>query len=216
MSTTPDLGRDSDSPASVIPEVAMSTLTDQKLRTKLSDPGSGLPVSLRVAVQHISLLQNKRHTLTDALVGAELQFLAALRRECDAGQTTWRGLRDAYVTLAAGRLGGLEARWMDAIGVSPEKVVANAMWEKIGAGEVWKGHWPLQRGERFPPTGQCVVYVLFDADTHPIYVRGTNRCAHQFAGRQASRKRYLSWMAFGCVDRAEADRLEARLLRRLR
>jgi hypothetical protein len=105
---------------------------------------------------------------------------------------------------------------MDAIGVSPETVVANAKWENIGAGEVWKGHWPLHRGERFPPTGQFVVYVLFDADTHPIYVRGTNRGARQFAGYQASRKRYLSWMAFGCVDRAEADILEARLLRRLR
>jgi hypothetical protein len=190
--------------------------TDQKQGTGPSDPGSSLPESLRVAVQHIRLLQNKRQTLADALVGAELQFLAELRREYDAGQTTWRGLRDAYATLAAGRLRGLEARWMDAIGVSLEKVVANARWEKLGIGEVWQGHWPLHRGERFPPTGQCVVYVLFDADAHPIYVRGTNRCAHQFAVRQASRMRYLSWMAFGCVDRAEADMLEARLLRRLR
>jgi len=194
----------------------MSTLgTDQK-RTGPSDPGLRLPESLRVSVQHIRLLQNKRQTLTDALVGAELQFLAALRRERDAGHTTWRELRDAHATLAAGRLRGLEARWMDAIGVSPEKVIANARWEMIGVGEVWQGHCPLHRGERFPPTGQCVVYVLFDADTHPIYVRGTNRCAHQFAGLQASRKRYLSWMAFGCVDRAEADILEARLLRCLR
>jgi hypothetical protein len=169
-----------------------------------------------VAAQHIRLLQNKRRTLTDALVGAELQFLAALRRECDAGQTTWREVRHAYATLAAGGLRGLEARWMDAIGISPEKVVSNAKWEAIGAGEVWKGHWPLRRGERFPPTGQYVVYVLFDADTHPIYVRGTNRCSHQFASLRISLKRYMSWMAFACVDRAEADILEARLLRRLR
>jgi hypothetical protein len=114
-------------------------------------------------------------------------------------------LRAAYATLAAGRLRGLEGRWMDAIGISPEKVVANAKWEMIGTGEVWTGHWPLHRGEMFPPAGQCVVYVLFDADAHPIYVRGTNRCAHQFARHGASHKRYLSWMAFGCVDRAEAD-----------
>jgi hypothetical protein len=195
----------------------MSTLADQKQRTGPSDLGLSLPVSLRVAAQHIRLLQNKRHTLTDALVGAELQFLAALRRDCDAGQTTWRELRNAHATLAAGGLRGLEARWMDAIGISPEKVVANAKWEAIGTGEVWKGHWPLHRGERFPPVGQCVVYVLFDADTHPIYVRGTNRCAHQFASHRVSLKRYLScWMAFACVDRAEADKLEARLLRRLR
>jgi hypothetical protein len=29
---------------------------------------------------------------------------------------------------------------MDAIGISPENVVANAKWEAIGSGEVWKGH----------------------------------------------------------------------------
>jgi hypothetical protein len=189
----------------------MSALgTDRSQRTGPSDPSLRLPESLRPAVQHIRLLQNKRQTLTDALVGAELQFLAALRRECDAGQPTWRELRDAYATLAAGRLRGLEARWMDAIGVSPEKVVANAKWEAIGAGEVWTGHWPLHRGETFPPTGQCVVYVLFDADTHPIYVRGTNRCSRRFADHHAHRTAYSSWMAQACVDRAEASELEAR------
>jgi hypothetical protein len=194
----------------------MSTLTDQKQRSGPPDIGSTLPVSLCVAAQHIRLLQNKRQTLTDALVGAELQFLAELRRGCDAGDTTWRELRAAYATLAAGGLRGLEARWMDAIGISPEKVVANAKWEAIGTGEVWKGHWPLHRGERFPPAGQCVVYVLFDADTRPVYVRGTNRSAHRFAGYRVSSQRHSSWMAFACVDRAEADVLEARLRRRLR
>jgi hypothetical protein len=97
-------------------------------------------VSLSVAAQHIRALQNKRRTLTDALVGAELQFLAALSRECDAGFTTWQELRGAYATLASGGLRGLETRWMDAIGISPENVVANAKWEAIGSGEVWKGH----------------------------------------------------------------------------
>jgi hypothetical protein len=162
-----------------------------------------------MAAQHIGLLQDKRRSLADALVGAELQFLAALRREYDAGHITWRQLRDCYTTLSAGRLLGLEGRWMDAIAVSPGKVIANAEWETICAGGVWKGHWPLRRGERYPPMGKCVVYVLFDADAHPIYVRGTNRSAQQF-----TRKRCLSWMAYGCVDRAGADILEARLLLR--
>jgi hypothetical protein len=171
-----------------------------------------LPVSLRVAAQHIGLLQNKRRTLTDALVAAELQFLAALSRECDDGFTTWRDLRAARATLAPGGLPGLEARWMDAIGISPENVVANAKWEPIGSGKVWKGHWPLHRSEQFPPVGQYVVYVLFDADTHPMYARGTNRCARQFARLRVSSKRHMTWMAFACVDRAETDRL----LRRIR
>jgi hypothetical protein len=188
--------------------------TAHKQTTVPSAPGVTLPEPLRMAAQHIRLLQNKRRTLAEALVGAELQFLAALRREADAGHTTWPLLRDAYTTLSAGRLRGLDGRWTDLIGISPEKVIANAERETICAGGVWKGHWPLRRGERYPPTGKCVVYVLFDADIHPIYVHGTNRCALQFARHQAHGKQYLSWLAYGCVDRAEANMLEARLQRR--
>jgi hypothetical protein len=95
-----------------------------------------LPEPLRASAQHIGLLHNKRRLLddkrrrlVDALVSAELQFLAALRREGEAGETSWAQLRDAYATLSAGELRGLRARWMDTIGISPEKVTANAKAE---------------------------------------------------------------------------------------
>lgn len=92
-----------------------------------------LPERLRASAQHIGLLHDKRRMLddkrrrlVDALVSAELQFLAALRREGEDGEMSWAQLRDAYTTLSAGKLRGLRARWMDAIGISPEKVIANA------------------------------------------------------------------------------------------
>jgi hypothetical protein len=95
-----------------------------------------LPEPLRAAAQHIKLLHDKRRLLADkrqrllhALVSAELQFLAALSREREAGKTSWAQLRDAYVTLSAGKLRGLRARWMAAIRISPEKVIANAKAE---------------------------------------------------------------------------------------
>jgi hypothetical protein len=95
-----------------------------------------LPEPLRASAQHIGLLHDKRRLLNDkqrrlldALVSAELQFLAALRRECEAGETSWAQLHDAYVTLSAGKLRGLRSRWMDAIEISPEKVIANARAE---------------------------------------------------------------------------------------
>ena len=95
-----------------------------------------LPEPLRASAQHIGLLHDKRRLLTDkqrrltdALVSAELQFLAALRREREAGKTSWTQLHDAYATLSAGELRGLRNRWMDAIEVSPEKVIANAKAE---------------------------------------------------------------------------------------
>jgi hypothetical protein len=95
-----------------------------------------LPEPLRASAQHIGLLNDKRRLLddkrrrlVDALVSAELQFLAALRREGEAGETSWAQLRDAYATVSAGKLRGLRARWMDVIGISPEKVIANAQAE---------------------------------------------------------------------------------------
>ena len=89
----------------------------------------GLSKPLRASAQHIELLQDKRRRLSDALVSAELQFVAALRRECLDGEMTWAQLREAYSVLSAGRLPGLRARWMDAIPVSPEEVILNARQE---------------------------------------------------------------------------------------
>jgi hypothetical protein len=95
-----------------------------------------LPEPLRASAQHIGLLHDKRRLLNDkrrrlldASVSAELQFLTALRREGEAGKMSWAQLRDAYATLSAAKLRGLRARWMDAIGISPEKVIANAKAE---------------------------------------------------------------------------------------
>ena len=239
----------------------------------------GLSEPLRASAQHIDLLQDRRRRLSDALVSAELQFLAALRRECLDGEMTWAQLREAYRLLSAGGLPGLRARWMDAIPVSPEQVILNAgrdaallsaelrflaalreayqggamTWAQLreayrllsavrlpglraywmdavpvspeevvlnarreaaaGAGGVWRGHRPLHRGEYYPPIGQWVVYVLFDAGRHPVYVRSTNRCSQRFADHRAQGKRWSSWTAYA-VDSTEAHEVQARFMRR--
>jgi hypothetical protein len=173
-----------------------------------------LPEPLRASAQHIELLQDKRCRLSDALVSAELQFLAALRRECLDGEMTWALLRDAYRLLSAGRMPGLRARWMDAVPVSPENVILNARREAAGGtGGVWRGHRPLHRGEYYPPIGQRVVYVLFDAGRHAIYIHSTNCCPQRFADHRAQGKRWSSWTAHA-VDSAEAYEVQARFMRR--
>ena len=180
---------------------------DPEVDMSLSEP-------LRATAQHIELLQDKRRRLSGALVSAELQFLAALRRECRDGEMTWAQLREAYSLLSAGRLPGLQACWMDAIPVSPDDVILNARREAAGgAGGVWTGHRPLRRGEYYPPIGQWVVYVLFDVGRHPVYVRTTNRCSQRFADHRARGKRWSSWTAYA-VDSAEAHEVQARFMRR--
>jgi hypothetical protein len=149
-----------------------------------------------------------------AVVSAELKVLAALRDAYQGGEMTWAQLRDAYRVLSAARLPGLRARWMDAVPVSPENVILNARREPAGAaGGVWCGHSPLHRGEYYPPIGQRVVYVLFDAGRHAVYVRTTNRCSQRFAGHRAQGKRWSSWTAYA-VDSAEAYEVQARFMRR--
>jgi hypothetical protein len=234
---------------------------------------------LRASARHIELLHDKRCRLSDALVSAELQFLAALRRECRDGEMTWAQLREAYSLLSAARLPGLRDRWIDAISVSPEQVICNATQEAalvsaelqflaalrdayqsgemtwvqlreaysllstgrlpglracwmdavpispedvilnarreaaMGAGGAWRGHRPLHRGEYYPPIGQWVVYVLFDADRHPVCVRSTNSCSQRFADHRAQGKRWSSWTAYA-VDSTEAHHVQARFMRR--
>jgi hypothetical protein len=114
---------------------------------------------------------------------------------------SWARLRDAYSTLSAGRQRGLRARWMDAIEVSPEKVIVNAKREAaVGAGGVWREHRPLRRGECYPPNGQCVVYVLFDADHHPISIHSTNRFSQRLADHRSQGKR---WVELGRPSRRQ-------------
>jgi hypothetical protein len=117
-----------------------------------------LPEPLRASAQHIGLLHDKigllhdkRHRLVDALVSAELQFLVALSREREAGETSWAQLRDAYATLSAGKLRGLRARWMNAIGISPEKVIANAEAEAARRAQRARQA-PAAASRRVPPT----------------------------------------------------------------
>jgi hypothetical protein len=181
---------------------------------KNSEVDMGLSEPLRASAQHIELLQDKRRRLSDALVSAELQFLAALRREYLDGEMTWAQLREAYSLLSAVRLPGLRARWMDAVPVSPEDVILNARREAaVDAGGVWRGHRPPHRGEYYPPIGQWVVYVLFDAGRHPVCVRTTNRCSQRFADHRAQGKRWSSWTAYA-VDSTEAHEVQARFMRR--
>jgi hypothetical protein len=75
---------------------------------------------------------------------------------------------------------------MDAIPVKPVKAVLDAEREAVdrASGE-WRGA-PLRRGERSPPNGQCVVYVLLDAGDHPISASSKNRCSRQLADRRAA------------------------------
>ena len=171
---------------------------------------------LRASAQHIDLLQDKRRRLSGALVSAELQFLAALRRECLDGEMTWAQLRDAYSLLSAGRLPGLRGP-VDGChsgqpgGRHPRRQAGS---RRSAAGGVWWGHRPLHRGEYYPPIGQRVVYVLFDARAGiAVYVRSTNRCSQRFADHRAQGKRWSSWTAYA-VDSAEAYEVQARFMRR--
>jgi len=169
-----------------------------------------LPGTLQASIQHIGLLQDKRRRLTAALVGAELQFLVALRREYDTGGVTWTQLSLAYRALAAGNLRGTHARWMAAMPVGPASINANAELEAAAlVGRSWRGRWPLDRdgehAESYPPAGQRVVYVLWDTEAVPVRLGTTNHCQHRFATHAAKGLRWSRWNAVGCADRAQAS-----------
>lgn len=174
--------------------------------------GAGIE-SLAATAQHIRLLQRKRQTLADALVQAELQYLAALKREYDAGDVSWTQLWMAYGELSAGGIPGYRVRWLAAIPQHPARIATNAKREAAASNGVWTGHRPLQGGEHYPPTDQSVVYVLFDTQNVPIYVGSSGNVSARFAQHHADGKRFAAWIAHGCRDRAEAYEMESRFLR---
>ncbi len=169
--------------------------------------------ALAATAQHIRLLQEKRDRLTNALVDAELQYLAALRREYDAGATTMVQLRDAYDFLAAGKAPGVSARWRDQIPVSRAKAHAHAKQEeRAEADGSWRGVWPIELNDAAPLKGQSVVYVLFDADHGPVYVGSTSQLRIRLATHSRDGKVFRYWIAHPCRDRDHAFEVEARFL----
>ncbi|KOX10167.1 GIY-YIG nuclease family protein [Nocardiopsis sp. NRRL B-16309] len=175
-------------------------------------------------LQHIELLADKRDRLTAAQIDAENQVIHRIAVEFHAGRINEQQLYRLWHRMRPNAAEKFGARWKAAMPkasinrlVTLHKLREQRAQEyerryKPNADGFWSGAWPVD-GDRWPDKGQCVVYVLYDADNVPCYVGSskdfyTRACAHTRDG-----KKFVRWMAYPCEDRDAAYELESRLLR---
>ncbi len=166
--------------------------------------------------QHIALLDRKREQLQTAQIAAEEQFLHHLGRVWRSGTMTEPELVAVFGTYMPVAVPGWKKRWMQAVGVHPNRMLHFLKEPGYGAPNMpdgtWRGSWPLADDESLPVNGTCVVYVLYDATNEPCYVGSSSNVRSRLKGHQADGKEFTWWTAFVCADREAAYQLEERLL----
>lgn len=173
-------------------------------------------LGLAATHQHIGLLDRKREQLHAAQIAAEEQFLHHLGRAWRAGGMTEPELVAVFGAYMPVAVTGWKKRWLEAVGVHPNRMLHFLKEPGYGAPNMpdgtWRGSWPLAHGESLPVNGTCVVYVLYDAANEPCYVGSSSNVRNRLKGHHADGKQFAWWTAFVCADREAAYQLEERLL----
>lgn len=184
---------------------------------------SEVDASLAATLTHVEALQQRIEKLARARDNAVRQAAHRATSAHESGLLTldelaaWYGAyRAALVDCGPGRThDGWTRMWPDArrlatrlrvlAGVA-RRAALHARNEDFG----WSGGYPLGDQPR-PPTGQAVVYVLYQA-TEPIYLGSTAHFGSRLSQHRHD-KQIDRWIAYPCADRAAAYALEDKLLR---
>ncbi|WP_157251093.1 GIY-YIG nuclease family protein [Nonomuraea typhae] len=165
-------------------------------------------------LQHIELIARKRQKLLAVQRDAERQVLHRAGRDYVAGLLPPEALVALYQRyrdlIAINAWRATTDLWYAAIPVRPEQLRMRTS-PRPNIDGTWRGDFPFAEDWR-PPTGQSVVYVLYDAASTPCYVGSTD----QFNARLNAHSRgksFTRWIAYPCDDREAAYQLEDRLLK---
>jgi hypothetical protein len=177
-----------------------------------------LPKALAATLDHIRLLRAKQETLTAAQIAAEEQLLHRVGRMHAAGDLDQLALIEFYESFSPAALPGFTKRWDHAIAFSTVQLYrtrTHLRHLKRNAPNMpdgtWQGTWPVEDGP-VPIDGTPVVYVLYDAASHPCYVGSSEKLKGRLQAHDRDGKPYTRWTASRCEDREAAYQLEDRLL----
>lgn len=162
-------------------------------------------------------------TLRERLGDAESQFLQRWAGAYRTGLVSEDDIIDAALDVAmSGHLpSGWMARWSEAFGVNVRALVyqrnyqaKHAEHHQENAGHGWVGTCE-DSGASFPrpPKGQCVVYVLFDVASEPVYVGSTQDLAGRIRAHRRDGKPVAHWRAVPYATREDAYAAEEAMLR---
>lgn len=161
-------------------------------------------------------------TLKGRLGDAEAQFLQRWASAYRAGRVSEDEIVDAAMDVAvSGHLpAGWMARWSAAFGLNIRALVHQRQYQakhsekhQQNAGHGWVGTCDAA-GASFPrpAKGQCVVYVLFDATTEPVYVGSTQDFSARIRAHQRDGKPVAHWRAVPYTTREDAYAAEEAML----
>jgi len=170
-------------------------------------------------LQQLDLISSKLYRLVLAQAAAEEQLFHRLAADYRNGDIDALGLHEIYTWCKARSYAeGFTARWSatmpdDVSGRNFKLTVYRLRKFTPDPDGNWRGHHPFGDGDRYPPSGTNVVYVLFDAENVPCYVGSTGDFLTRAKVHRKNGRKFCRYLAYPCEDREAAYVLEDRLLK---
>lgn len=165
-------------------------------------------------IQHIELINTKLCRLLTAQAQAENQLIHRVASDYNAGRIGEREVYEIYIRVKPMTIEGFGTRWnVSFSGRLSTRRIRSVVLNLPDSDGNWRGTCPLPSRDSSPPTGQSVVYVLFDAENVPCYVGSTEDFRPRLKAHLRDGKPVVRWLAYPCADREAAYVLETRLLR---
>lgn len=165
-------------------------------------------------IEHIAQISGKMRILYDRQVDAEMQVIHRIACDFESGRIGPHELYAAFARLRAVAATGFVKRWNARFSdpYNTRRMIHMHLHLPDLDGN-WRGPFPLAPDEIAPPTGQSVVYVLFDDANAPCYVGSSEQFRTRLKNHERDGKPVTRWLAYPCSDREAAYLLEEKLLR---
>jgi hypothetical protein len=169
------------------------------------DPGPGLSV-LGEARERVRHLHRERARLMDEQLAAELDYLAAVAAEHQAGLRNWWGLIDAYNQVRDWGISGFSRRWLQHIPYDLNTMRRLAAATPHNIDGTWSGTtgWEGIDTMTLPAKGTHVAFALFGADGAAVHIGASQQIRAYLKQLHESGMRWTSWKAWPCVSREDA------------
>jgi len=170
--------------------------------------------------QHISLLNRKINQLQAARVDSWDQLLTRLGQMYTEGRLDDEDLYTLLYVVADGYGDGFTCTWNRSMPVQAKHVIGRerSRAARVAAEErnapngphgTWAGDLPLPCDEApVPLKGIAVVYVLYDANSEPVYHGSSDNLRSRLRRHEKEKPEAVRWVASRCEDREHAYQVE--------
>ncbi|MFJ1528214.1 GIY-YIG nuclease family protein [Streptomyces mirabilis] len=172
-----------------------------------------LEEAMASSFRRVTALRQEQERLAAEMREAVAQVIARIGTAHRAGELTDAEVCTAFLRLRDEQQPGVTELWDGLVDLPWRRVVALAKQLPNTSDGDWVGHYPFPADCAAPPPETPVVYVLYGADTMPVYIGSTDRFRARMADHRRDGKEFVHWWAIPCSSREQAYRVEDRMLR---